>query len=273
MRLGFVSMAPVPAGLRDRVLRLASDPSPAAMAQRATAVQQAGPFGAHGFPEPRPAGTGRGRRLAAVPVVALAGAAATAVVAAVAAVVVMVLPQSPHQGHEGLRAQLSQPISPAAANGPAGPPAGPHGIKGQAGTPTAGAQDPGPAARLQGGTRLNGVNGALAVQGQSLDAATSPRTGAGSTGRASTAPASHPAGPGHGVTGTPPESATPTASSTPTTSSSPTTSPTPTSDPTPTGSPTPSDPPSAGGASAPTGGVSLGVSVGGLVSIGVQLGG
>jgi RNA polymerase sigma factor (sigma-70 family) len=269
MRLGFVSMAPVPAGLRSRVFGLASDPSAAAAAQRASVVQQAGAFAAYGFPEPLAPAAGRHRRLRRVPVGAIAGAAATAVAAAAAAVVVLALPQSPHQGHSGLPAQLSRPISPAADNGSAGRPSGAAGSKGQARTPSAGSQNPGSTTRQQNGTAQNGVNGALAVQDQSL-AGTSPGTGSGSTGKAPTAPARHPASSGSGVKGaSPSKTGTPTASSTPTTSSTPTASPTPTT----SASPAPSDPPSTGGTSAPTAGASLGVSVGGLVSIGVQLGG
>jgi RNA polymerase sigma factor (sigma-70 family) len=282
MRLGFVSMAPVPPGLRNRVLSLASDASPAAADQRAAIVAQAGPFGAYGFPEPAKAGTGRRRRLATVPVGAIAGAAATAVVAVVIAVVVMVLPQSSHQGHSGLPGQLSKPISPAADNGSAGRPSGPAGSKGNAQAP-AGAQDPAAATRLQNEARpfgANGANGALAVQGQSLDGVTGPRAGSASTGPGSSTPASpggqasHPASPGHGTTSPPPTKvATPTPSSGPTTGSTPTTSPAPTSSPAPTDSPTPTDPPSTGETTAPTAGASVGVAVGGLLSIGVQLGG
>jgi RNA polymerase sigma factor (sigma-70 family) len=273
MRLGFVSMAPVPAGLRDRVLSLASDPSPAAVSQRAAVLAQAGPFGAHGFPEPLPVPAHRRWRRRRVPVGAIAGGAATAVAAAAAAVVVLALPHAPHQTHSGGPAQLTRPISPAADNGSVARPSGAAGSKGRAQTPAGGVQNPAAVTQLQGGARPNGAIGALAVQGQSLDAATSPGTASGSTGRPATVPASHPASPGTGGKGTPPKTSTPTASSTPTTSSSPTTSPTPTSSPTPTDSPTPSDPPSTSGTSAPTAGASLGVSVGGLVSIGIQLGG
>jgi RNA polymerase sigma factor (sigma-70 family) len=273
MRLGFVSMAPVPAGLRHRVLGLASDPSPAAAAQRAAIVQQTGGFAAYGFPEPLPLEPGRHRRLRRIPVGAIAGAVATAVAGAAAAVVVLALPQSPHQGHSGRPAQLSRPISPAADNGSVTPPSGPAGSRGQAQAPSAGSQSP-PLTTGQNGAAANGgVTGALAVQDQSL-AGTSPATGSGRTGKASTAPASHPAGSGNEVKGTPPsKTATPTTSPTPTTSSTPTSSPTPTTSTSPTTSPTPSDPPSTGDTSAPTAGASLGVSVGGLVSIGVQLGG
>jgi RNA polymerase sigma factor (sigma-70 family) len=273
MRLGFVSMTPVPAGLRSRVFALASDPSPAAAAQRATVVQQAGAFAAYGFPEPVAPASGRHRLLWRVPVGAIVGAAATAVAAAAAAVVVLALPQSPHQGHSGLPAQLSRPISPAADNGSAARPSGAAGIKGQAQAPSAGSQNPASTTRLQNGTAQGGVSGALAVQDQSL-AGTSPGTGSGSTGKTSTAPARRPAGSGNGVKGGPPSrTGTPTASPAPTTSSTPTTSPTPTASASPTTSPTSSDPPSTGGTSAPTAGPSLGVSVGGLISIGVQPGG
>lgn len=268
LRLGFVSMAPVPAGLRSRVFGLASDPSPAAAAQRATVVQQAGTFAAYGFPEPLAPAAGRHRRLRRVPVGAIVGAAATAVAATAAAVVVLALPPSAHQGHSGLPAQLSRPISPAADNGSAARPSGAAGSKGQARAPSAGSRNPASTTRQQ-----NGVSGALAVQDQSL-AGTGPGTGSGSTGKASTAPAGHPASSGNGGKGPPPsKTGTPTASPAPTTSSTPTTSPTPTTSASPTTSPTPSDPPSSGGTSAPTAGASLGVSVGGLISIGVQLGG
>jgi RNA polymerase sigma factor (sigma-70 family) len=274
MRLGFVSMAPVPPGLRGRVLGLATDPSPGAAAQRAAVLAQAGPFGAHGFPEPRAARSGRHPRFRRIPMGALAGAAATAVAAAAAAVVVLALPPSPHQGHAGRPAQLSKPISPAADNGSAPPPSGVAGARDR--QPAAGNQ-PGPAIGGQNGTvSYGGIGpgiGALAVQDQSL-AATSSSAGAG-TGPAPVTPSKRPVTSGTGGTSPPPATTTtPPASPPPTTSSSPTTSPVPTSSPTPPpASPTPSDPPSTGGTTAPTAGASLGVPGGGLLSVGVQLGG
>jgi RNA polymerase sigma factor (sigma-70 family) len=272
MRLGFVSLAPIPPGLRSRVLRLASDPSPAAAAQRAAAGQQAGAFGAYGFPAAQEAvaGTGRRWRLAPWPVGAIAGTAATAVVASVAAVLVLGLPHTSHQAHSALPAQLSRPIGPAASGGSGARPTATAGNTGTTRTPAPGTYGPAAARAGDSTRRYGGADGALAVQNKGLYAMSTPgSTGSAGTGpgRASTRPASHAASPGNDAGSTAPaKSATPTTKPTPTTSSTPTTSPAPTT------SPTPSVTPSTGSSDAPTAGATISVSVGQLVSIGVQLG-
>ena len=97
LKLGFIPLGPIPAELRDQVLDLATDPDPAAAAERAAICARAGTFGAYGFPEAHAieAESGPWWRFAPKPLTAIAGAAATAAVAAVAAVAILVVPQKP----------------------------------------------------------------------------------------------------------------------------------------------------------------------------------
>jgi RNA polymerase sigma factor (sigma-70 family) len=99
LRLGFATLTPIPHELRDQVLYLATDPSPATAARRDAIAQRAGGFGVYGFPAARASAAGAGPRwrLAPKPMATLKTAAATAVMAAVAGVLVLVVPQVSHQ--------------------------------------------------------------------------------------------------------------------------------------------------------------------------------
>jgi RNA polymerase sigma factor (sigma-70 family) len=276
MRLGFASGVPIPRGLRNRVLRLAADPLPAAVAERTAIEQQAGAFAAYGFPEAPPAEPAAGRRwrLAPMPLGTLAGAAACAVVAAVTALVVLVLPQASHGGGPAGPAHLSEPVSPAAHGAAA--PTGTAGNTGTFRTPASGTREPASEARVQGGTgQAGGTTGALAVQGGRLYALSGTESaGSGSTGtvRASTSPAKHTSSPANGTESNPTTSGSPTTSSTPSTNPAPSTSPSPTASPTPSTSPAPSDTPTSADPGTPTTGATISVSVGGLLSVRVDIG-
>jgi RNA polymerase sigma factor (sigma-70 family) len=80
MVLSALPIAPLPAGLRDRLLHLAADAGPDAAAHRAAVISRAGPFGPTGFPIPLdPPRLAHGVKSYAV--AATAGAAALAVAA------------------------------------------------------------------------------------------------------------------------------------------------------------------------------------------------
>jgi hypothetical protein len=85
--LGMLPVAVIPAGLRDKVLRLIADTSPAAQAYRARLTRRAGPFDRAGFPKQagRPRGAVAAARSPALATVAVITAVAVAGTAAVIA--------------------------------------------------------------------------------------------------------------------------------------------------------------------------------------------
>jgi RNA polymerase sigma factor (sigma-70 family) len=275
LKLGFAPLGPIPSKLRDQVLDLASDPAPAAMAERDAICGRAGAFGAYGFPEAQAieAESGPWWRFAPKPLTAIAGAAATAAVAAVAAVAILVVPQKPHQP-ASRPANLSSPVGPAVAGGqgspvtPAAP--GPKGISA--------AGNPGKAStvRIQsGGRQFLAAGGALTPAGSlyAVGGTKGTRVAVAAASHPATHPAGHASSPATGTRKTPappPVTSTspaPVTSTTPppvtSTSPAPVPSTTPPSPP-PSTTPTPSDSPSG---TEP----SIDVAVGSLLSVGVQL--
>ncbi len=105
----------IPPGLRSRVLRLASSNAPDATAHRAALGQQAGLYGAGGFPVPysQPASAGwRARRAQ--------GAAAAAVVAAAAVLIILAVTGVLGGGHSQLSALDQGSSAPGSAATPGG---------------------------------------------------------------------------------------------------------------------------------------------------------
>jgi RNA polymerase sigma factor (sigma-70 family) len=275
LRLGFVPFAPIPPDLRDQLLRLATDASPAATAQRDAIVQQAGAFGAQGFPVPLPAvtGTGSRRRFSPRPVAAMAGAG-TAAAAAVAAVLILVVPQGSHPSASALPANLSSPIRSAVPGGQVVLPTAPAGTTSQA--PASGPRGKVPVVRIESGFGEDRpATGALAIQAGSLYAVSGTQATVGS-GQTTTHSPARKSSPAKVTKSTPPvKTVAPIVSTSPTPvlSPTPTVSPTPTDSPTPVTSPTPPDSPPAVSSSAPTDGATISVTVGDLLSASVSLGG
>jgi RNA polymerase sigma factor (sigma-70 family) len=213
MLLGFAPLFMIPYELRAQVMHLATDPAPAAAAQRAAIVQHAGAFGAHGFPVAAPAlpvhGLAGTAKVAAAKAglrwqlahghrAAIAGTAATAAVIGATAVLVMVLPQNTHQGRS-------------AAGGPGAP--GARGRPTATGTPASRGPKPSPAKSAR---KSHGAAGSLAQQGATMPAAPvaarggAPGAGAGAPGTGSTTPPASSGGGSGGGSGTttPPPSPT-----------------------------------------------------------------
>ena len=93
---GAVPIAALLPGLREQVLKVLADRSPAGLTHRLTVANRAGPFGPQGFPKPiSPPGAGRWRRILHHPQALVAGAASLVVVAAAIAVGVI---SGPHPG-------------------------------------------------------------------------------------------------------------------------------------------------------------------------------
>ena len=167
LKLGFIPLGPIPPELRDQVLDLATDPDPAAAAERAAICARAGTFGAYGFPEAYAieAESGPWWRFAPKPLTAIAGAAATAAVAAVAAVAILVVPQKPHQP-ASQPANLSSPVGPAVAGGQGSPVTPAAAAPGAKGISAAGTRGNASTVRIQsGGGPFLTVGGALTPAG------------------------------------------------------------------------------------------------------------
>jgi RNA polymerase sigma factor (sigma-70 family) len=282
LKLGFAPLAPIPSELRDQVLDLATDPAPAATAERDAICERVGAFGAYGFPEALAieAGSGPWWRFAPKPLTAIAGAAATAAVAAVAAVAILVVPQKPHQP-ASQPANLSSPVGPAVAGGQSAP-ITPAGVApGSKGISAAGTRGNASTVRIQsGGRQFLTAGGALTPAGSlyAVGGTTSTHAAVAAASHPATHPATHASSPATGTkkTSAPPTSPAPVTSTKPAppvtspapppTSPAPVTSTTPPASPPPSTSPAPSDSPSG---TEP----SIDVTVGSLLSIGVQLGG
>ena len=287
LKLGFVPLGPIPSELRDQVLDLATDPDPAAAAERAAICARAGTFGAYGFPEAHAieAESGPWWRFAPKPLTAIAGAAATAAVAAVAAVAILVVPQKPHQP-ASQPANLSSPVGPAVAGGQGSPVTPAAAAPGSKGISAAGTRGNASTVRIQsGGGPFLAVGGALTPAGSlyAVGGTKSTRVAAAAASHPATHPATHASSPATGTKkssaptspAAPPSTTAPTSpaappSTTPPAPRRPSTTPpstTPPSSPPPSTSPTtPSDAPSG---TEP----SIAVAVGSLLSVGVQLAG
>jgi RNA polymerase sigma factor (sigma-70 family) len=94
MLLSMLPMVAIPASLREQVLRMAGDLSPAADRQRALVARRAEPFDRSGFPEPVAAS----RRVYGVPAVTIAACAAVAAAVLLGAGTVLTLGALHHKG-------------------------------------------------------------------------------------------------------------------------------------------------------------------------------
>ena len=277
MKLGFAPLGPIPSELRDRVVYLTTNVSPATAAQRDAIAARAGQFGPYGFPIPETstAGTGRWWRAATKPVTAIAGAAATAAVAAIAAVVILVVPEGSHATPSALPANLSSPAGSASASGQGVQPAAAGGASGSQSAPASGNHGNAATVRIQGSFAGHHASGALAIQAGSLQAVSGTKNGTVSKAASHPAPATKTSSPATTKKSTPPVVSTspkPTGSPAPVTSPTPVISPTPVTSPTtpPPSSPPPSTTPPSQAPSSP--GPSVSMTVGQLLTVGVSLG-
>jgi RNA polymerase sigma factor (sigma-70 family) len=111
MLLSMLPMVAIPASLRDQVLRVASDLSPAADRHRAMVARQAEPFDHSGFPKP----VAPPRRVYGVPAVTMAAGAAIAAAVLLGAGTVLTLGALHHKGPAAASAAT---LGPAAAAEP-----------------------------------------------------------------------------------------------------------------------------------------------------------
>ena len=111
MLLSMLPMVAIPASLREQVLRLAGDLSPAADRQRAIVARRAEPFDRSGFPRP----VAPRRRVYGVPALTMAAAAAVAAAVLLGAGTVLTLGVLHHKGPAAASAAT---IGPAAAAAP-----------------------------------------------------------------------------------------------------------------------------------------------------------
>ncbi|HEY2278247.1 MAG TPA: sigma-70 family RNA polymerase sigma factor [Streptosporangiaceae bacterium] len=284
LKLGFAPLGPIPSELRHQVLELATDPAPAAAAERDAICGRAGAFGAYGFPEALAieAESGPWWRFAPKPLTAIAGAAATAAVAAVAAVAILVVPQKPHQP-AARPANLSSPIGPAVAGGQSSPVTSAAAAPGSKAISAAGTRGNVSTVGIQnGGRQFLTAGGALTPAGSlyAVRGTKSTHVAVAAPGHPATHPATHATSPAAGTkkttappsspaappSSTPPSSpAAPPSSAPPSSPAAPPSSTPPSSSP-PSTSPTPSDSPSG---TEP----SIDAAVGSLLSVAAQLAG
>jgi RNA polymerase sigma factor (sigma-70 family) len=277
LKLGFAPLGPIPSELRDQVLLLATDTTPAATAERDAIVARAGAFGVYGFPEAQAIEDESGPwwRIVPRPLATIAGAAATAAVAAVAAVAILVVPR-PHQPESAQPANLSSPVRSAIAGGQDEPSTSAAGAPGAKGI-SAGTRGKASTVRVQSGAiAYHAAAGGLTQAGSLYAVGGTKKTPvvAAGTSHPATHPATHKSSPPSGAkqssapAKTPPSTTGtgPSSSPTPVTSTTPPASPPPVTSPAPTPSPTASD-------TAPVVEPSIDVTVGSLLGIGVQLGG
>ena len=111
MLLSMLPMVAIPASLREQVLRLAGDLSPAADRQRAIVARRAEPFDRSGFPRP----VAPRRRVYGVPALTMAAAASVAAAVLLGAGTVLTLGVLHHKGPAAASAAT---IGPAAAAAP-----------------------------------------------------------------------------------------------------------------------------------------------------------
>ena len=180
MLLGLAApLAMLPSGLRDRVLALCMDGTPAAMVQRTGIVQRAGSTGSAGFPapldppkaarwQPRPPKAARWQPSHHQ----MAATAGAVTVAAAAIAVVTVLATGGAHGRHPAGHSAAGPGGPAGPSAPAVPPSSPGARHGAGPLPVS----------ARGGTLPPGTAGSSGIRGAALGTGAIGAIGAGGTG-------------------------------------------------------------------------------------------